>query len=121
MHRAPAPSRGRLERLRRRRPKRPPTTLAGILAAGLGRLGIAVGAASGIALVVAHWTGRNTAFGFYVVGAGLLAVAFLSSAANVSTPYYYRQADRERRVSMSFAYMLAGGVVVAIGVIVELL
>jgi hypothetical protein len=120
-HRATAPKPDRLARLRRRRERRPPTTFTGAVARGLLRLGIAVGAASGIALLLSHFTGRGAAFGFYVVGAGVLAVAFLTSATNVNTPYYYRVAERERRVSMSFAYMLAGGVVVLIGVAIELL
>ena len=107
--------------MRRRREKRPPTTLGAVVLQGLVRLVIAVGTASGVALLIDHWTSRNTAFGFYVVGAAVLAIAFLTSAAPLNTPYYFRQADRERRVSMSFAYMLAGGVVVLIGVLVELL
>ena len=120
-HRATVAKPDRLARLRRRRERRPPTTFAGAVARGVLRLGIAVAAASGIALLVAHLTGRGTAFGFYVVGAGVLAVAFLTSATNMNTPYYYRVAERERRVSMSFAYMLAGALVVLIGVAIELL
>jgi hypothetical protein len=92
-----------------------------MVARGLLRLGLAVGAASGIALLVNHFTDRSTAFGFYVVGAGVLAVAFLTSAADINSPYYYRVAEREQRVTMSFAYMLAGAIVVLIGVAIELL
>jgi hypothetical protein len=110
-----------IERLRRRRERRPPTTLRGAVARGLLRLGIAVGVASGVALAVDHWTGRSTAFGFYVVGAAVLAIAFLTSASDLSTPYYYRRGNREQRIRMSFAYMLAGALVVAIGVAIELL
>ncbi len=109
-----------LDRLRRRRERRPPTTLAGVVARGLLRLAIAVGVASGVALAVDHWTGRTTAFGFYVVGAAVLAIAFLTSASDLSMPYYYRRGDREQRIRMSFAYMLAGALVVAIGVAIEL-
>lgn len=107
--------------MRRRREKRPPTTFRAVVLQGLIRLALAVGVASGAALLVDNWTGRNTSFGFYVVGAAVLAIAFLTSAAPMNTPYYFRQADRERRVSMSFAYMLAGALVVLIGVLIELL
>jgi hypothetical protein len=92
-----------------------------VIAHGLLRLGLAVAAASGVALLVNHWAGRGTAFGFYIVGAAVLAVAFMNSAADVNSPYYYRVAERERRVNMSFAYMLAGAIVVAIGVAIDLL
>lgn len=118
-HRPHLPS--RFERLRRRRERRPPTTLRGAVARGLIRLGLAVGVASGVALLVDHWTGRTTAFGFYVVGAAILAIAFFTSAADMGTGYWYRQGEREARVSRSFAYMLAGVLVVGIGVLVELL
>jgi hypothetical protein len=75
---------------------------------GLIRLGIAVGVASGVALAVDHWTSRSTAFGFYVVGAAMLVIAFLTTAADVNTPYYYTGGEREQRVSMSFAHILTG-------------
>ena len=109
------------ERLPRRRERRPPTTLGGVIARGLLRLGIAVAAASGVALLINHFVGRGTAFGFYIVGAAVLAVAFMTSAADVNSPYYYRVAEREQRVNMSFAYILAGVIVVAIGVLIDLL
>jgi hypothetical protein len=107
------------ERLRRK--KRPPTTWAGAVAQGLIRLGITVGVASGVAVAVNHWVDRGTAFGFYIVGAALLAVAFGLSAADFSTPHYYGRGERERRVSMSFSYILAGAVVVGIGVAIDFL
>lgn len=92
-----------------------------MIARGLLRLGIAVAAASGVALLINHFVGRGTAFGFYIVGAAVLAVAFMTSAADVNSPYYYRVAEREQRVNMSFAYILAGVIVVAIGVLIDLL
>ncbi|SRR6266542_1143833 len=110
---------GLRERLQLKR--RVPNTLAGAIAQGLIRLAIAVGAASGIALAVNHWADRGTAFGFYIVGAALLAVAFGLSAADVNTRHYYGRAERERRVSMSFSYVLAGAAVVGIGVVIDLL
>jgi hypothetical protein len=110
-----------IERLRWRRAKRVPTTLRGAILHGLTRLGIAVAVASGIALALDHWVDRGTAFGFYIVGAAVLAVAFGMSAAPIRTPYYYRQGDRELRVRMSFSYILAGAIVIAIGAAIELL
>lgn len=114
----------RFERLRQRRTRRPPTTLRGAIARGLLRLGIAAGAASGIALLVDHWTGRKTSFGFYVIGAALFAIAFFTSASSMGArPYYYSEprGERAQRVRMSFAYVLAGAVVIAIGVAIDLL
>jgi hypothetical protein len=66
------------ERIRRRRERKMPTTLGGAIARGLLRLAIVAGVTSGIALGVNHLTNRGDSFGFYGVGAGLLAVAFLS-------------------------------------------
>ena len=111
---------GRRERFRRRE-RRPPTTTRGAVARGLLRLGIAVGAASGVALLIDHFTGRDTQFGFYVTGAGVLAIAFFTSASDMGTQYYYSRGEREQRVNWSFAYMLAGALVVAIGVVIDLL
>src|SRR6266852_4153174 len=56
------------QRTRRRlhRKRRPPKTLLGSFAAGLVRLGIAVGLASLGALLVDHWLHRQAALGFYV-------------------------------------------------------
>ena len=110
-----------LERIRRplRRERRPPQTLRRAIAAGVLRLVIALGLASVVALLVDHWMHRQTALGFYIVGGALLGVAVLMSAGDVGTPYYYGQGERERRVSMSFAYVLAGLVVIAIGVAIE--
>jgi hypothetical protein len=113
----------RFERLRRRE-KRAPTTTRGAVARGLLRLGIAVGAASGVALLVSHFTGRGTAFGFYVVGAAILAIAFFTSASPMGARVSYytdSRSEREHRINWSFAYILAGALVVAIGVLIDLL
>lgn len=119
-HRPTVPGKPSLmDRLRRRRARRVPTTVAGAVAQGLIRLAIVAAVASGIALAVDHWTHRETAFGFYIVGAAVLATAFGLSAADVSSPRHYGRGERERRVSMSFSYVLAGAVVIAIGVAVE--
>jgi hypothetical protein len=116
-----APS--RWERLRRRE-RRPPKTTAEAVVRGLIILGIAIGVASGIALLVDHFTGRAASFGFYVVGAALLAIAFVTSAGGMGArPYYAAQgsrAEREQRVSWSFSYILAGALVVLVGVLIDL-
>lgn len=83
------------------------------------RLGIAVGLASLGALLVDHLLHRQTALGFYVVGGFVLAAAVLMSAGDAGTPYYYGQREREHRVRLSFSYILAGLVVIAIGVAIE--
>lgn len=90
-----------------------------MIALGLTRLAVATGAASGLALLVDHLLGRSTALGFYLVGGFLLAAAVLMSTGDLSSPYYYRQGGRERRVSLSLSYVLAGAIVVAIGVAIE--
>jgi len=115
----PATKRRRFEGFRRRE-RRPPTTTRGAVARGLLRLGIAVGIASGVALLIDHFTGRNTQFGFYVTGAAVLAIAFFTSASDMGTRFDDSRGEREHRVSWSFAYMLAGAVVVAIGVVIDL-
>ncbi len=92
------------------------------MARGLLRLGIAVGAASGVALLIDRFTGRGTPFGFYVTGAALLGIAFFTSASPMGTRYYSSsRGEREQRINWSFAYMLAGALVVAIGVAIDLL
>jgi hypothetical protein len=108
-------------RARRRlvkRKRRPPTTLRGAIAVGLVRLALATGLASLVALLVDHWLGRQTALGFYVVGGALLAIA-VGTSGGTGRRYYTTQRDRERRVSTSFSYILAGLVVMAIGVAIE--
>src|SRR6266550_863920 len=69
---------GRFHAWRARR--EPPTTRRGVIAHGLLRLTIALGVATGLAFLVDHFKGGNTAVGFYIVGAALLAVAFMTSA-----------------------------------------
>jgi hypothetical protein len=113
-----APSSWQRARRRLRRGRRPPTTLLGAIASGLLRLGLATGVASLVAMLADHWLGRQTALGFYIVGSGLLAVA-LGTSAGTGRRYYTDQYDRERRVSRSFSYVLAGLVVIAIGVAIE--
>jgi len=116
------PSKPNLFERVRGRERRPATTNRGAVARGLLRLGSAVGAASGVALLIDHFTGRNTQFGFYVVGAAVLAIAFLTSASPMGTRYYSSsRREREQRINWSFAYMLAGALVIAIGVAIDLL
>jgi len=86
---------------------------------GLLRLAISTGVASGLAVLIDRLTGRSAAFGFYILGAFVLAAGVLMSAGDVGSPYYYRQYDRERRVSLSFSYVLAGAIVIAIAVAIE--
>ena len=51
-----------------------------------------------------------------------MGIAFFTSAGDLGTRYYSSSRnEREQRVNWSFAYMLAGAVVVAIGVAVDLL
>jgi hypothetical protein len=105
-------------RRRLRRERRPPKTLLGAIAGGVVRLGIAVAGASVVAFLVDHWWHRTTALGFYIVGGALLAVA-MGISGGTGRRYYTNQYDRERRVSTSFSYILAGLVVIAIGVAIE--
>ena len=105
-------------RRRLRGKRRPPRTLRGAAAAGVVRLGIAVGLASLVALLADHWLRRTTALGFYIVGGALLAVA-LGTSGGTGRRYYTDQYDRERRVRMSFSYILAGLVVLGVGVAIE--
>jgi hypothetical protein len=105
-------------RRRLRRERRPPKTLVGSLVAGLVRLGIATGLASLLALFFDRLLGRQTALGFYLAGAAVLAVA-VGISGGTGRRYYTDQYDRERRVSTSFSYFLAGLAVLAIGVAIE--
>ena len=87
------------------------------------RLAIAVTIASGVRVLVDHWLGRSTALGFYIVGAALLAVAFSTSAGmsgRMGGRYmYHGVGGRERRFNLGIAYIGAGAVVIAIGVVIE--
>ena len=100
-----------------------PTTLLGALRQGSLRLAIAVTIASGVAFLVDHWLGRSTALGFYIVGAALLAVAFSTSAGMSGRMggwyMYHGVGGRERRFNLGIAYIGAGAVVIAIGVVIE--
>jgi len=114
---------GRVGRLRRRvrRERRAPTTRAGAIARGLLRLATWTAVASGLALLVNAFTNRGSAFGFYIVGGAILAIGFLTSAGG-SRVYVPRHGhEREQRVSRSFAFVLAGAIVLAIGVLIEAL
>jgi hypothetical protein len=113
-----APSTWQRAHRRFKRERRPPSTLAVAIAAGLLRLALAAGAASLVALLANRLLGRQTALGFYVVGGALLAVA-LGTSGGTGRRYYGTQYDRERRVNLSFSYVLAGLVVIAIGVAIE--
>jgi hypothetical protein len=106
----------------RRSEQRSPSTLGGVGVHGLLRLGLAVGLASGVAYGISAAAGRGPAFGFYLVGAILFAVAVGSSTRDRTRFYYLYSAEgHERRVSMSLAYILAGAIVVGIGVAIEAL
>jgi hypothetical protein len=105
------------ERLRRER--RAPTTRGGAIARGLLRLAVWVAVGVGIALLVNALVHRATAFGFYVTGAGLLAIGFLTSTGSSRGAGYVSQYERAGRVSRSLVWILVGAIVLAIGVLVE--
>jgi len=108
------------DRLRRRRARHAPKTLTGAIVLGLVRLTVAALIASGAALLVDHWLHRSSkAVGFYVVGAALLAAAVGMSSGLSGRRSYGGAYERERRVSLSFSYILAGLVVIAVGVAIE--
>ena len=113
-----APSAWQRARRRLRRERRPPKTLFGAIAGGVVRLGIVAGFASILAVLVGDLLHRTPALGFYIVGGALLAVA-MGMSGGTGRRYYTDQFDRERRVSASFSYILAGVVVIAIGVAIE--
>jgi hypothetical protein len=84
------------------------------LAVGLLRLAIAGGLGAGAAFAIAHWLGRDLAIGFYIAGAAMLAVAFMTSAADMGSPYYDDPGEREYRVRSSFSYALVGLVLIGV-------
>ena len=112
-------------RRRLRRGRATPTTLPGAVLHGLARLAVAVAVASGIALLVDHWLHRTVALGFYIVGAALLAVAFGTTSGTGRGASWqtvsYGSDERARRLNLGVAYIIAGGLVLAIGVALEAL
>lgn len=102
-----------------RRRRRPPRTLRGALAAGLVRLAVTTCLGAGAAWLIAELLGRDLSTGFYIAGAAVLAVAFMSSAADMGSPYYADRGEREYRVSSSFSYVLVGLVLIGIAVALE--
>ena len=109
-------------RLRRRFQRNAPTTLGGMLVRGLSHLAVGVAVASGIALIVDHFMHRNSALGFYIVGGALLAVAFGTSTGmgRAAAWNYYGGPDTPgRRLNTGVPYVVAGAIVLAIGVIIE--
>jgi hypothetical protein len=109
------------QRLRRRRRRPPPKTLAGAIGVGLLRIAIALAAGTAVALVASAVIDRSTAVGFYIAGAIMLAIAFMTSAADINTPFYGwdDQEHHELQVSRSFSYIFVGLVLVGIGVVLE--
>jgi hypothetical protein len=96
-----------------------------MVVAGLSRLAIAVALASGLALLIDHWVHRSSSLGFYIIGAGLMAVAF-GSTTGVGRAWrvvelYDGQDSRARRMNLGFAYVLAGAAVIGIAVAIEAL
>ena len=101
--------------------RQPPTTLRGAIARAVVRLLLVIAIATGVAVLLDQLADRPAAFGFYVVGAFVLLAGFMLSAGNVNTPYYYSSGEREQRVRLSFSYVLAGFVILAVGVAVDAL
>jgi hypothetical protein len=44
----------------------------------------------------------------------------MSSAADMGSPYYYHQTEREYRVRASFSYALVGAILIAAAVVLEI-
>ena len=109
---------GRFRTWRRAR-RRPPKTLLGAVGRGLLRLAVAGALGTVAALLLARWLDRPTHIGFYIAGAAVLAVAFMSSAADTGSPYYRERGDREQRVRASFSYALVGLILVCVAVFLE--
>lgn len=91
------------------------------LVSGGTRLAIAFGIGCGLALLVAAALHRERAIGFYVSGAALLAIGFMLSSADVSSPFYdgYTANERHRRLHAGLAYVPVGLLVVGVGVLLE--
>jgi len=120
----PAPSR---PARRRRRERAVPQTNRQAIVAGVRRFALVlliVGAVTfGIGWAVAHFTDRdlrhtlsNT---FYLAGAFCVGAAFFTSAAPISTPYYYGHAGGARAVANSFAYVAIGLALLVIGALLD--
>lgn len=120
--RGPAPRRRGLLRsvADRRRRRQPPRTVAGALAWAAVRLALAVGLAAVAAVVAARWLDRPPEIGFYLVGACILGMAFLLSAADVQSIHDDDRAEREYRVRASLVWILVGALVLGIAVVLEL-
>jgi hypothetical protein len=110
---------GLLRRILRRRERRPPTTLAGAIGRAVVRLGVVVAVATAAALLVDHYLHRATSLGFYIAGAFVLAASVLMSTSAPGQPYYFRQAGREGRVSLSLSYAFAGFVIIGIAIAID--
>jgi hypothetical protein len=95
-----------------------PKTTAGAVAWAFVRIGLAVAVSAGVALLIDYFLDRSPAVAFYIVGAVVLAVAFLFSAADTESAYWDAE-EREARVRGSFLYMVVGGLVIVIGVLIE--
>ena len=116
-----APKRSRLRRRRHRKGRMPPTTLRGAILHTVVRLVGVVAIATGAAVLLDHLADRPPAFGFYVVGAFILFAGFMLSSADMGTRYYSSRGEREQRVRMSFSYVLAGSLIIAVAVAVDTL
>lgn len=112
----------RRPRLRRRhRVRLPPTTLPGAVAHAIVRLVVVIAVATGVAVLLDHLADRPAAFGFYVVGAFVLFAGFMLSSADMGTRYSVSRGEREQRVRLSFSYVFAGVVIIAVAVAVDAL
>jgi uncharacterized membrane protein YedE/YeeE len=112
---------------RRKRQRRVPQTTREAIVAGVIRfafvLAIVGGLTFGIGWAIAHFTDRDVRHTlsntFYLAGALCVGGAFFTSAAPISTPYYYGHAGRARAVANSFAYVAIGLALLVIGAILD--
>ena len=114
--------------MRRERRARPaPTTTRRAILVGLRRfvvvLAILAAVTFALGWAIAHFGDRdlrhtlsNT---FYIVGALCVGGAFFSSAAPISTPYYYGHAGRARAVSNAFVYVALGLALLVVGALLD--
>jgi hypothetical protein len=111
-----------LTRMQRRFRRQGPTTFAGVLIRGFSHFAVAVAVASGIALLVDHLMHRKASLGFYIVGGALLAVAFGTSTGVGRAAAWsegYEPSGLSRKLNMGVPYVVAGAIVLAIGVLIE--